>query len=171
MEIIERSDEKLIWSALEYEEKERSPDWFWALGIIIVTSSIAAIIFENYFFAVLLLLSGILMGFFAIKKPDTITYELNEKGLIIRNRLYPYQNIKSFWVQVYVCSKINPRHDGAILKPILFIHSERAFMPILSIPIDETMAEDIHLIMLAQDIAEVEMKEHPSEKIMEFLGF
>ena len=164
MEIIERSDEKLIWSALEYEEKDRSPDWFWALGIIIVTSSIAAIIFENYFFAALLTLSGILLGFFAVKKPDTIIYKLNEKGLTIRNRLYPYQNIKSFWVQVDMRGETN-------VKSILFIHSERAFMPILSIPIDETIAEDIHSIMLSQNIAEIEMKEHPSEKIMEVLGF
>lgn len=158
------TDEKFVWSALEYEEKERSQDWFWALGIIIVTSSIASIIFGNYFFAVLLLLSGLLLGFFAIKKPDIVTYELNEKGLKIRNRLYPYENIKSFWVQLDPSGEIN-------LKPMLFIHSERAFMPILSIPIDEEMAQDIHSVMLSQNIMEEEMKEHPSEKIMEVLGF
>ena len=164
MEIIENSDEKLIWSALEYEEKDRSPDWFWALGIIVVTSSIASIIFENYFFAVLLILSGVLLGFFAIKKPDIVTYELNQKGLTIRDRLYPYENIKSFWIQVDF-------QGEAGLKPIFFIHSERAFMPIISMPIDETIAQDIHSIMTSKNIPEVEMKEHASEKIMEALGF
>ncbi|MFA6177715.1 MAG: hypothetical protein WC694_02370 [Candidatus Paceibacterota bacterium] len=164
MEILERSDEKLIWSALEYEEKYRTSDWFWALGVIVVTSSIASIIFENYFFAALIILSGILLGFFAIKKPDTVTYELNKKGLIIRHRLYPYENIKSFWIQI-------GEHPETNIKPILFIHSERAFMPILAIPINETIVEDIHSIMLSRDIAEVEMKEHASEKIMEALGF
>lgn len=157
-------NEKLSWSALEYEEKERSKDWFWALGIIVATSSIASIIFGNYFFAALLLLSGVLLGFFAIKKPDTVTYELNTWGLKIRNRLYPYENIKSFWVQLDTSGETN-------LRPMLFIHSERAFMPILSIPIDETLAVDIHSILLNRDVAEVEMKEHPSEKIMEVLGF
>lgn len=160
----ENSSKKLVWTALEYEERERSSDWFWALGIIVATSSIASIIFENYFFAALLLLSGVLLGFFAIKKPDTVTYELNAKGLKIRNRLYPYENIKSFWVQLDTSGETN-------LKPILFIHSERAFMPILSIPIDETIAVEIHSILLSREIAEVEMKEHPSEKIMEVLGF
>jgi hypothetical protein len=164
MEILERSNEKLVWSALEYEEKERSQDWFWALGIIVITSSIAAIIFENYFFAVLLVLSGVLLGFFAIKKPDIVTYELNPKGLIIRNRLYPYEKIKSFWIQIDIQGETD-------LRPIFFIHSERAFMPILSIPIDETIAGDIHSIMLSKNIPEVEMKEHASEKIMEVLGF
>ena len=44
-------------------------------------------------------------------------------------------------------------------------------MPVLSIPINEEIAEDIHSIMTDKEIAEVEMKEHPSEKIMEALGF
>src|SRR5512141_1166647 len=151
--------EKLEWSALEYEEKERSKDWFWALGIIVATSSIASIIFGNYFFAALLILSGLLLGFFAIKKPDTVTYELNDKGLKIRTRLYPYENIKSFWVQIGASPMTN-------VKPLLFINSERVFMPIISIPISAEMAPEIHAIMLEKNIAEVEMKEHPSEKIM-----
>src|SRR5690348_12036472 len=108
--------DRLEWSALEYEEKERSSDWFWALGIIVVTSSITAAIFGNYFFAALLLLSGVLLGFFAIKKPETVTYELNNQGLKVRTRTYLYPNIRSFWVQTG--------------KPILFVKSERVFMPI-----------------------------------------
>jgi len=151
-------NEKLTWSALEYEDKEHSRDWFWALGIIVATSSIAAIIFGNYFFAALLILSGILLGFFAVKKPDLIVYELNDKGLKIRDRFYPYERIKSFWVQNEI-------------KPLLFVHSQRIFMPIITIPIAENMAPEIHSKMLAQNIAETEMKEHPSEKIMEVLGF
>jgi hypothetical protein len=54
---------------------------------------------------------------------------------------------------------------------MFFIHSERAFMPVLSLPINIDIAEDIHSIMTSKEIAEVEMKEHPSEKIMELLGF
>ncbi len=157
-------DKKITWSALEYEEKERTDDWFWALGIIIVTSSIASIIFENYFFAVLLVLAGVLLGFFATKNPEMLTYELNVDGLVVRNRLYPYENIKSFWVQV----DDSPLNN---IKPLLFIHSERIFMPVITIPIQKIMAEDIHSIFLSQEIPEIPMKEHPSEKIMEILGF
>jgi hypothetical protein len=156
--------DKLQWTALEYEEKERSSDWFWALGIIVVTSSVAAIIFGNYFFAALLLISGVLLGFFAIKKPDMVSYELNSRGLKIRTRLYPYENIKSFWVQV-------DKTGETRLNPILFIKTERPFMPIISIPIEENLADDIHAIMLSKNVPEEEMREHASQKIMETLGF
>lgn len=150
--------ENLQWSALEYEDKERSSDWFWALGVIVVTSSIAAIIFGDYFFAALLLISGILLGYFAKRTPEHVTYELNERGLKIRSRLFPYENIKSFWVQT-----------GA--KPMLFIKSERFFIPVISIPIENNVAEEIHSIMTINNIEEKEMKEHPSETIMDSLGF
>jgi len=156
--------EKLEWSAWEYEEKDRSPDWFWALAIIVVTASLTALIYHNYFFAALIVLSGILLGFFATKKPDIIFYELSSKGLKIRNRLYPYENIKSFWVQV------DPNRERQ-LKPTLFIKSERLFMPVIGIPIEDALAEEIHSIMTSQNIPEEEMREHPSEKIMESLGF
>jgi len=157
--------EKIEWSALEYEEKERNTDWFWALGVIVVASSLAAIIFGNYFFAILLIIGGVLMGFFAIKKPDMVFYELNEKGLKIRNRIYLYENIKAFWVQKSLSD------DGKIMPPALFIKSQRLLVPVFSVPIEEISVVKIHNIMLAYDVPEKEMKEHPSEKIMESLGF
>ena len=150
--------EKLEWSAPEYEEKERTRDWFWALGVIIVTASLPSVIFGNYFFAVLIILGGVLLGFFAIRKPEIISYEINNRGLKIKTRLYPYENIQSFWVALEKT-------------PMLFIKSERMFMPIISMPIDGATANDIRAIMLAQNIPEEEMREHVSEKIMEVLGF
>ena len=158
-------DEKLEWQALEYEEKERHPDWFWALGVIVVASSLAAILFGNYFFAILLIVGGILLGVFAIKKPDMVFYELNKKGLKIRNRIYLYEKIKAFWVQ-------KPLSDeGKIMPPALFIKSERLLVPIFSVPIEESSVVKIHNMMLAHNVLEQEMKEHPSEKIMDSLGF
>jgi len=160
----EKTFEKLNWSELEYEEKERSVDWFWALGIIIVAGSIASILFGNYFFAMLLIIGGILLGFFAIKKPEIIPYELNEKGFKIKDRLYPYDNLKAFYVQIKI-------PNTEILKPTLFLKTSRALLPILSIPIQENSATKIKEIMLAKNIIEEEMHEHPSDKIMENLGF
>ena len=150
--------DKLEWSALEYEDKEKSKDWFWALGIIVITGSLASAMFGNYFFAALLVLGGGMLGFFATKKPETISYEMNMRGLKMNNQLYPYESIQSFWVTLEK-------------KPTLLIKSGRVFMPIISIPIEEAHADDIRSIMLSREIPEEEMREHLSEKIMESLGF
>ena len=150
--------DKLEWTALEYEEKTQSNDWFWALGIIVVAGSITAIIFTNYFFAALLIISGILLGFFAIKKPEIVPYELNDKGLKIKTRLYPYEKIKAFHVQTEN-------------KPLLFIRSERFYMPVISMPIEYIQADNIRDMFLKKEVLEEKMAEHPYEKIMERLGF
>ena len=151
--------QKLEWTALEYEEKERGNDWFWALGVIVVASSITSFIYGNSFFGLFLIISGILLAIFAIKKPDLVFYEINEKGLKIRNRLFPYKNIKSFWVK------------NTDLKSTLFIKSERLFMPIISLPIKPDLSQAVRNFMLLGGVIEEEIKEHPSEKIMESLGF
>ena len=152
------AQEKLEWSALEYEERERGNDWFWALGIIVLASVVTSVIYGNYFFAVLITLGGILLGFFAIKKPDVVFYELNQKGLKIGSRFYPYENISAFWVRE------EPR-------PTLFIHSERFFMPIISIPIVKIYSSQIRDIFISKNINEKEMREPTAEKIIDSLGF
>lgn len=159
--------EKILWSALEYEEKERSRDWFWALGIIVVTGSITAVIFGNYFFAALLILGGILLGFFAVRKPEMVFYELADRGLKVRGRLYTYENIKAFWVQASTTQET----EEVELKPLLFIRTERIFMPVMVIPIPPGLAPRIRSIFMAKEIPEERMKEHLSLKIMESLGF
>lgn len=159
--------EKLTWTAFEYEDKNRSRDWFWALGVIVVTASLAAIIYNNYFFAALIMLSGGLLGFLATKKPELVNYELNAKGFVVHSSLFPYENIKSFWVQ----RETFPTDDTEKLKPLLFIKSERFFMPIILTPIDNARAIEIRSFLLEKNVVEEEMKETFAEKIMEALGF
>lgn len=159
--------DKLKWSALAYKDKPKSNDWFWALGIIVFTASMAALIYGNYFFGALIILSGVLLGFLATKKPEVVDYELNDKGFLVGNNLFPYENIKSFWVQ----RENFPENPIEKLKPVLFIKSERLFMPIITTPIENAMASDIHSFLLEKKIVEEEMKEQVSEKIMEALGF
>ena len=150
--------EKITWSSFEYYEKERNNDWFWALGVIIIAASITSIIFKNYFFAIFIILSGILIVIFALKKPELVSYELNEKGLKIKERIYPYDKIKSFWVQ-----KETP--------PTLFIKTERLIMPIISMDIEYSSADEIKNFLLKNKVSTEEMKEHVSDKIMNSVGF
>lgn len=149
---------KIEWSHLEYELKEKGNDWFWALGIIVFTSALASIIYGNYFFALFLVLSGFLLAIFSIKKPDLIFYELSEKGLKSKSILFPFKNIKSFWVET----------RGKT--PTLFLRFDRPLVPVISFPLKEEVVEQIHDFFTSHKVPEEEMKEHISEKVMEFFG-
>lgn len=150
--------EKIEWLAPEYEHKEQSVDWFWALGIIIFAVAVTSVIYKNYFFAILIVLGGVLLAHFTIKKPEMVDYELTEEGLKIKNTIYPYKKIKHFWVQT------DP-------SPMLLIHSDKLFMPIITMPIYPNMAVKIREKLVMMNVAEIEMADHPSVKVMEFLGF
>jgi hypothetical protein len=149
---------KLFWAVPAYEHKEKNVDWFWALGIIIFAGTITSFIYENYFFAGVLLVGGILMGYFAQKEPETLYYELNENGIKIKDQLYPYKNIKSFWV-------------ATEKKPTLFIKTSRFFLPTIMLTINNNVADKIKKILIDQEIPEEEMKEPMADALMDFIGY
>lgn len=149
---------KIQWQAPEYEERERGSDWFWALGIIIAAISLASLIYGNYFFAALIILGGGLLGYFAKRAPEMVSYEINTKGVQMNTRLYPHENISAFWVET--------RGNN-----LLFIKTDRYFMPTVSMPIPLEQAEYIRAVFLELGTPEEEMQVHTSERIMDALGF
>lgn len=148
----------LEWTAPEYEDKERSRDWFWALGVIVVAGSAAAAIYGDYFFAALIVIGGVLLGYFASRRPDLVHYELGPRGLRINDRVFPYDSLKSFSVMT------EP-------KSLFIVHTGRYFMPIISIPMDPDMGETVHGVMTAMKVPEEKLVPHTSETIMDSLGF
>ncbi len=152
------TNNKLSWAVPAYSHSKKSVDWFWALGIIVLVGVVTAIIFKNYFFAILLFLGGILMGHFANEEPETLYYELNAKGLAIKDRLYPYSSIKAYYINLEK-------------NPTLFIKTDRFFLPIIPVAINQNVAEKIREILDSENITIEEMKESPVEQIMELIGY
>jgi hypothetical protein len=149
---------KLSWAVPAYSHDKKTVDWFWGFGIIILASFITSILLGNYYFAVVLLLGGIMMVFFAHQEPETLYYELNKKGLKIKDKLYPYKTIKAFWIR---------KNEN----PCLFIKTERFFLPEIKLRINHNVSEKIREIFIAENIPEQEMKEHLSETIMDIIGY
>ena len=83
--------EPLETPALEYEEKERGNDWFWAIGIITVVACGIAVWLHNYVFAVFLLISGCCLIMFTLRHPQDITYTVETKGLSMGKDLYEWK--------------------------------------------------------------------------------
>jgi len=151
-------EHKLSWAVPAYTHSKKTVDWFWALGIVAVTGSIISILLANYFFAFLIIIGGGLMAYFAHIEPETLYYELNKKGLKIKDRLYPYKSILAFWVDT-------------TKNPTLFIKTDRVFLPVIPLSINHNVSAKIREVFISQNIIEEEMKEHPAEILMEFIGY
>jgi hypothetical protein len=148
----------LTWQAPEYNHYDRTPDWFWAVGIIAVSIAILAFVYHNALFGILILLSTGILVFYTLREPDMVNYEINQRGVTVGKDLHPYLTIESFWVET---------RGG---EPKVILKSKKNLMPYIIIPIHEESADDISDV-LREFIEEKELQEPTSHKVMEYLGF
>jgi len=154
------NEQKIInWQAPEYEFREKTSDWFWAVIIIVASGGIASIIYKNYLFAVFLILAAVLLLVYSIRKPEVVNYEISDKDLKIKDEVYLYSDMINFWID-----KNHPHKR-------LLINTNKILAPLIDIPLpDEANEEEIKNILL-EKIKEEEIKEPMFHRVMEYLGF
>ncbi len=146
------------WVSYEYEYREKSTDWFWAVGIITLAISVTSIIFHNLLFAIVILIGGFSLSLFATRPPKGYDTIVGDEGVQIGELLYPYRLLESFWIE----NDTTPR---------LFLKSKKLVLPFIIITIDsEVNLLELHET-LSQHIPEVFHSESPLEKFFERLGF
>lgn len=147
--------ESLIWEAPEYQHHHHTNDWFWAVGLVGLGLCVTAVILGNVLFGVLVLLGTIALILQAVKHPRHIEFGIGARGVRIMDTLYPHSTLESFWIT----------DDG-----LLLIRSQKALMPLLTIPLEDVSREEVRDTLLGF-IDEEEMHEPISHKIMDALGF
>ncbi len=150
--------ENISWEGLEYPLRNRSSDWYWAIGIIAVALSATAVIFANYLFAVLIIIGSLTLVIFAKRPPRTIHFEINDKGILSDKLFYPYTSLESFWIES------SDRGER-----ILFT-CNHAFVQHIIFPLHDVSIDDVHAL-LSSHLAEKEQYEPLSHRVMEYLGF
>jgi hypothetical protein len=149
---------RIEWDAHEYEHKERSSDWYWAVGIVAVSGAIASIIFGNIIFAVLLLLSVFSLTLHINRPPETTHIILDEQGVQYKNTLFPYDTLHSFWV------------DEEHSHPKIILRSKKTFMPLIIVPLGDAQGDRVRNVLL-KELPEEFQSLSIVEKILEYFGF
>lgn len=88
----------VVWDASEYIHHEKG--FLWVLGLVVVTIIAVAIalLLGQLFFAVLIVLMGVVFGYYGLRKPLTMHYRLTRTDLTIGPRAYPLTAFRSFGV-------------------------------------------------------------------------
>lgn len=149
---------KIEWNGHEYEHKQRSQDWFWAVGVVAVALAVAAIIFNDIIFGILILLSAFSLSLFINRPPETVHIVLDEQGITRGKVQYPFSTLHSFWIDE------NHPHQKILLR------SQKLLMPLITIPLGGGDAERIQKT-LSRFIPEEFHTTPLVEKILEYLGF
>lgn len=129
--------DKIEWQVPEYEFHQKSPDWFWALGIITIALFFSAIFLRSFLFGILTLLAGFSIALYGARRPSIVSFGVGPRGMQIGDRIYNYEDLKSFWVNY------NPPY-----KKELIIESKKTFMPHIVIMLGDTDPEKIRDYLL-----------------------
>ena len=148
------------WSAPEYNHKERSNDWFWALGLITLVAVIIAIVLKNYVFAVFLAVAGCTLIMFTMRHPQDVKFIIETKGLTMGRDLHAWKDLKSF----------NVKNNEKDVYAKLLIMTSKYFLPIYTIPFPKEKIDEIKETLL-KVLPRSEIDESPSMLFMEKLGF
>ncbi len=110
------------WTASEFIEHDKTNGWFMILGFVtLIVAALVYVLSRSVFTTGLVAVVAVLFGITAARKPRTLPYQIDNKGIHIGPRSYGYDTFKSFSVM----------HEGAInsiqLMPL------KRFMPPLSL--------------------------------------
>jgi hypothetical protein len=147
------------WDAHEYEHKERSADWFWAVGILTVSFAIVSILLGNIIFGILILLSVFTLSLYINRPPQIIHAFIDNQGIVRDKVRYPYDTLHGYWVD-----EDHP-HKKIILR------SKKTLMPLIIIPIGEKVDPEKLRDILAEYLPEERLDLPLAEKVLEYLGF
>lgn len=148
----------IIWHAHEYVHREKSADWYWAVGIIAVSMAVTAVLFNNVLFAIFIILSFFILMFYAKRKPALLQIKLDERGIEEGRERYPYSTIESFWV------------EDQFGEFKIIIKSKKKVLPYIVIPINDVGADAVR-DHLKRFLPEEEHNEPLAKRVMEYLGF
>jgi len=149
----------IVWKAFEHSHSDKGTDWFWALGIVAVSSAVVALLFKNFFFALLILVGSFTMSLLASREPRELVFSLTPRGIMIDGSLYPYQMLVAFWIK-----------DRETEHPTLIIDARRFLTPHIITPLEDVDAEQVHTY-LSEFLPEEEMDEPFGQRILERFGF
>ncbi len=155
----QKAAEPISWTGSEFIAKPKGASWYFALGAIVtVISAIVYITVGDVVTIVTLILAGILFAIIAGRAPRQRSFMIDDRGVTVDSKLFPYHDFKSF----------NVLRDGAIgyidLRPL------RRFMPELSLyyaPEDEQKIFNV----LATHLPNEQEGERKVDRLMRKLKF
>ncbi len=149
------------WTGKEYEHRPKTADWYWALGIIAISLSVAAVLFDNYLLAIVIVLAAGALMVHAHKEPPLHTFNITEQGLFIGDEFHPYEKMISFSLW---------EGDDDVSSSLLSIKTASLLSPHLVIPISGVSPQAIQSVFATH----VNEEDHPPtlvDIVAGWLGF
>lgn len=146
----------LEWEAQEYKEHKKSADWYWYLGLMAVLLLIYAVYEQSFLFGALVVVGWFTIMLYSARTPKIIKISITQEGILSEQNLYPWANIKSFWIFTN--------------KNELSLELKKTLMPHIKILLGATNPETTKEILL-KFIPEKEQEESFIDNLSDLLRF
>ena len=104
-------------------------------------------------------MAGFVILLYGAKKPRLVSFSITPRGIAIGKRLYPYNDLKSFWL-----------HYDPPRKRELSLRSKKTLMPSIVLPLGQTDPNEVRTI-LTKFLKEEEQEESMIDTISDHLKF
>jgi hypothetical protein len=93
-----KSSEIISWQAPEFEHHAKHPLWY--IGFAIVAGALIVYsIFSGSLITIIMFALIVALAFgYAHRQPRVMNHDLTLTGVILGDTMYPYKNIKKFWI-------------------------------------------------------------------------
>lgn len=149
----------LEWSSYEHEYRIRGPYWF----LYPLSGATAGIVFgittQNYLFVSFVVISFLMLAYYAKRPPRMLTYAIEKRGVWLENKLVDYRKLKSFWIFTH-----------AFMAPELLLETENLINPLIHVRLEEIDPDDVR-VAISQYLPEKEQKDLASHQIARIIGF
>ncbi|MBI2638648.1 hypothetical protein HYW83_03600 [Candidatus Peregrinibacteria bacterium] len=117
----------LTWRAPEYTHHEKSPIWFVVAGLIALLLVLYGLKTDGWTFSVAIIVFAGTYYLVHREAPKTVEVKISKFGVKIGRHVFPYSNLKSFWI-VYEPPFIKKLYlrMASSFKPDVFIALEDA---------------------------------------------
>ena len=147
------------WEAPEFQKYEKSRIWFIVAALFALIFFALALLMRNFIFAFMIILMILSVFLYATKQPRIIRFKISGEGIYVENKLYPYDGIKSFWID----------YEPPDLKQLLIVGKKR-FSSLVSIPLADQDPVQIRTSLL-KFIPEEKQEQSISDAIARRLRF
>jgi len=121
--------EIISWEIPEYQKHIRGKLWYVALGLVGLGMLIYAVMSNNFMFAVILIISGIILIINDARNPQGVLVTIANEGIMVGRKFYDYDELSSFSIvykpaagvkKIYFTFKSKTKHHLSI--PLLDVN-------------------------------------------------
>lgn len=94
---VSEGEDHIAWTASEYLANPKTASWYTLLAVAsFILAALVYVITREVITTAVIAILGILVGIFAARQPQTLQYVIDNAGLHIGEKFYPYSGFKAF---------------------------------------------------------------------------